>query len=68
MRPGEEFIPAPHHDWLRPLEYGLIGLVAVMGAATLALVVQAEETEGRRSQLEQALEQPAAETWLACYR
>ena len=32
-----EFKPAPDHDWLRPLEYGLIGLVVVMGGITLAL-------------------------------
>lgn len=33
----KEFKAAPDHDWLRPLEYGLIGLVVVLGGATLAL-------------------------------
>ena len=33
----KEVIGAKETDWLRPLEYGLIGLVAVLGAATAAL-------------------------------
>jgi hypothetical protein len=33
----KEVIAAREDDWLRPLEYGLIGLVAVLGAATAAL-------------------------------
>jgi hypothetical protein len=32
-----EFRAAPDHDWLRPLEYGLIGMVVVLGGITLAL-------------------------------
>ncbi len=36
-RPQREFKAAPDHDWLRPLEYGLIGMVVVLGGATLAL-------------------------------
>jgi hypothetical protein len=32
-----EFKAAPNHNWLRPLEYGLIGMVVVLAGATLAL-------------------------------
>jgi hypothetical protein len=33
----KEFKAAPDRDWLRPVEYGLIGLVVVLGGITLAL-------------------------------
>ncbi len=52
MRSGREA------DWLRPLEYGLIGLVAVLAGATAALWLRQRRARVGGSQREQELEEP----------
>ena len=47
---------AGDNDWLRPLQYGLIGLAVILGGATAALWLRQRRQRGSRSQQEQELE------------